>query len=108
MGWDCSGEEVVGEVENLEVGEVEKRGGDSAGEFVVVEVECTEEEAAGEGGGDGGVEVVGVEAELAEVREVGEGGGSELAGELEARQAELVDSVVETEYAAPVAGSEFG
>ena len=73
-----------------------------AGEGVVVEVNGAEEEAVGEGQRDGAVEVVGVEAQPAELGEFGER-VAEFATELEARQAEVEDSVVVTEHAAPVA-----
>lgn len=61
----------------------------------------------GEGGRDGAVEVVGVEAQLPELEQVGESGG-ESAAELETRQAELADSVLVTDDAVPVAGSQWG
>jgi len=100
---DFSGEEIAGEVEDLEVGEVEKRRRNVAGEAVVVKVNGTQEEALGEGGRDGGVEIVGVEAEFAELEEIGKG-RSYFTGELETGKTEVVNSVVVADNAAPVAG----
>lgn len=56
-----------------------------------------------EGGRNGGVEIVGVEAEFTELEEAGKG-GREFTGELETGKTEVVNSVVETDNATPVAG----
>lgn len=96
----------MSDIEDLEVREVENRRGESPGERVVVQVKSAKESALGERGRYGAVEVVGVEAELAEVAEGGEV-VSEAAAEVETRQAELVNAVVVTNDATPVAGGRW-
>ncbi|CAB4265622.1 unnamed protein product [Prunus armeniaca] len=99
VGGDFAGEEVVSDIEDLEVREVENRRGESPGERVVVQVKSAKESALGERGRYGAVE-------LAEVTEGGEV-VSEAAAEVETRQAELVNTVVVTDDATPVAGGRW-